>query len=104
MCLSDRKTTRRGRSAVPAILRRTRRWRRYRRWVLDFGAWIVRILLGSCLAGLAADLLALVADPLALVRLGRAHRAELGGHLADLLLVGALDLHGRVVLDRDLDA
>ena len=40
-------------------------------------------LLGSCLAGLAADLLALVADALALVGLGRSHRAKLGGDLAD---------------------
>src|SRR6266545_2080250 len=40
---------------------------------------------------LAADVLALVTDALALVRLGRAHLANLGRDLADLLLVDALD-------------
>ena len=43
------------------------------------------------LPDLPADVLALVADALALVRLGRAHLADLGGDLADLLLVDALD-------------
>ena len=41
------------------------------------------------LAGLAADDLALVADALALVGLGGADLADLGGELADRLLVGA---------------
>src|SRR5258708_11384228 len=43
------------------------------------------------LADLPADVLALVADALALVRLGWPHLADLGGDLADLLLVDALD-------------
>src|SRR5205807_9155822 len=43
------------------------------------------------LADLPADVLALVADALALVRLGRAHLADLGGRLPDHLLVRALD-------------
>src|SRR6185312_6761377 len=48
----------------------------------------------SCaLPDLPADVLALVADALALVRLRRAHLAHLGGDLADRLLVDALDDH-----------
>src|SRR3989449_1663143 len=58
--------------------------------------------LGS-LAGLAPDLLARVADPLALVGLGRPDRADLRRHLAHELLVHALDLHEDVVVHRDLD-
>src|SRR5690348_17717491 len=82
----ERKTTRRGRSAVPCTLARTRRWRRRR------ASLTVRL---GTLADLPADVLALVADALALVRLGRAHLADLGGRLADHLLVGSLDEHLR---------
>src|ERR1700753_3918787 len=78
----ERKTTRRGRSALPRTLARTRRWRRRR------ASLTVRL---GTLAELSADVLALVADALALVRLGRAHLADLGGRLADHLLVGSLD-------------
>src|SRR5207244_3473762 len=78
----ERKTTRRGRSAVPWTLARTRRWRR-RRASLTMRR--------GTLADLPADVLALVADALALVRLGRAHLADLGGRLPDHLLVRALD-------------
>src|SRR5579875_4163172 len=42
-------------------------------------------------AFLAADLFVFVADALALVRFGRSDVPYLGGKLADLLLVGALD-------------
>ena len=49
-------------------------------------------LLRSRLAGLAADVLADVADALALVGLGRPDVADLGGHLADQFLVDAFDL------------
>src|SRR4051812_30686154 len=76
----ERKTARRGFSAVPCTLPRTRRCRRFR----------ASRTLGT-LAHLPAHVLALVADALALVRLGRAHLANLGRGLADLLLVGALD-------------
>src|SRR2546422_7659329 len=55
------------------------------------------------LAGLAPDLLARVADPLAFVGLGRPNRADLRRHLAHELLVDALDLHEDVVVHRDLD-
>ena len=51
------------------------------------------------LAGLAADLLAGVADALALVRLGLAGRADLRGDLADELLVDADDGEAGRVLD-----
>src|SRR5436305_5950489 len=78
----ERKTSRRGRSAVPRILPRTRRWRRRR------ASRTVRL---GTLAHLPAHVLALVADALALVRLGRANLANLRGGLADDLLVGALD-------------
>src|SRR6185295_8071060 len=44
------------------------------------------------LAFLAQDLLARILDALALVGLGRPHAADLGGHLPDLLPVGAADL------------
>src|SRR5215210_2451806 len=64
---------------------------------------MVRILLGSRLARLAADLLAYVPNALALVWLRRAHRAQLGGNLTHQLLVGSLDLDHGVVVNRDLD-
>src|ERR1700756_3939537 len=78
----DRNTTRRGRCAEPCTLPRTRLWRRAR------PSLTVRL---GTLANLSADVLALVADALALVRLGRANLANLCGRLADLLLVRALD-------------
>src|SRR5437868_3221972 len=81
----ERNTTRRGRSAVPLILPRTRRWRRAR------ASGLVRVGIPlRPLSDLAAHVLALVADALALVGLGRAHRPHLGRGLADLLLVDAL--------------
>src|SRR3977135_4524327 len=56
----------------------------------------------SCsLTDLPGDVLALVADPLALVRLRLALLADVGGHLTDLLLRGAAnDDPGR---QRDLE-
>src|SRR5215207_1989483 len=61
------------------------------------------MLLGPRLTGLTADLLANVADALALVRLRRPHRTELSGYLAHQFLVRALDLDRGVVVDRYLD-
>src|SRR6188508_2419151 len=112
----ERVTTRRGRSAVPDTLPRTRRWRRSRAWCL------VRVLMGVLLAherggvwgtgrfptlsrrrgragetwfpprtraegerwscalpDLPPNVLARVADALALVGLRRSHLADLGG-------------------------
>src|SRR5689334_25445249 len=88
----ERKMPRRGRSAVPRILPRTRRWRRRRDWYV--------VGLGT-LSDLPPDVLALVADPLALVRLGRAHLPDLCGRLADHLLVDAT--HDDLRRDRDLE-
>src|SRR5262245_27365019 len=88
----ERKTTRRGRSAVPCTFARTRRWRRRR------ASLTVRL---GTLTHLPADVLALVPDALALVRLGRAHLADLGGRLADHLLVRSL--HGDLRRGRHLE-
>src|SRR5581483_365179 len=91
----ERKTSRRGRSAVPRILPRTRRWRRSR------ASRVVKVL--GTLTNLSADVLALVANALALVRLGRAYLPDLGGRLADHLLVDAAhdDLRRHRHLERD---
>src|SRR3954452_12304637 len=59
----------------------------------------------SCaLADLPGDVLALVADSLALVGLRRPLLADDGGDLADLLLVVALDDHARRLRHLELDA
>src|SRR5258705_2709697 len=117
MCLLDRNTASRGRTAVPRTFLRTRRWRRTRCSRL---VRLMSFLLGG-LAGLALHALAGVADALALVGLGLAQLADVGRDLADELLVEAAhddarrlrDLEGdpsgrlhvnRVrVADRDLD-
>src|SRR3974390_696405 len=84
MCLFERNTARRGRSAVPATFLRTRRWRRSR--CSDF-VRLMRIPLLRRLAGLATDVLAGVPDALALVGLGLPDLANIGGDLTDELLV-----------------
>src|SRR5690348_8194953 len=86
MCLLDRNTASRGRSGVPSTFLRTRRWRRRR--CSCFVALMISLLLGG-LAGLAPHALADVPDALALVRLGLAELADVGGDLADELLVEA---------------
>src|SRR5215831_7158172 len=93
----ERKTARRGRSAVPCTFARTRRWRRRR------ASLTVRL---GTLADLSANVLALVADALALVRLGWTHLADLRSRLTDHLLVGSLDedLRRRRDLERDAGA
>src|SRR5690348_3135069 len=93
----ERKTTRRGRSAVPCSFARTRRWRRSR------ASLTVRL---GTLPDLPSHVLPLVADALALVRLRRADLADLGGRLADHLLVRSLDedLRRRRDLERDAGA
>src|SRR5581483_4250472 len=58
----------------------------------------------SCLSGLAPDDFALVAHALALVGLGLADLADVGGGLADLLLVDARDDEPGRGLDRERDA
>src|SRR6185503_13088097 len=88
----ERKRPSLGRSAVPRILPRTRRWRRRRAWYV--------VTLGT-LADLSPDVLAFVPDPLALVRLRRADLSDLGGRLADDLLVDPA--HDDLRRDRDLE-
>src|SRR6476661_6991146 len=97
MCLFDRKTARRGRAALPRTFLRTRRWRRSLatcRFCIAACFQLSRRLLRR-LAGLAQHALVGVADALALVRLGLADLADVGGHLADELLVEALHRDAR---------
>src|SRR3954452_1364550 len=110
-CLFERNTARRGRAAVPWIFLRTRRWRTIRPSRRLLAMLLIRVsLLGvfptsllAGLAGLAEDLLAEVAHTLALVGLGLAHGADVGGHLADDFLVDAThdDAGGGRALERD---
>src|SRR4249920_115454 len=94
MWLRLRNTASRGRSAVPVSRSRSRSWRFWRAAV-RVATWLMTgdpstsLLAANLagLAGLAADDLAGVADALALVRLGLARGADLGGDLADELLV-----------------
>src|SRR5918997_2836801 len=113
----ERNTAMRGRSAVPRTFARTRR-RRLRRFsgdvtvlMRDCSAWWTayrcrcRAGSGSCpLAYLPCDVLALVADALALVGLRGPLLADHGGDLADLLLARALDDHARGLGHLELDA
>src|SRR5690606_13517338 len=91
-CRFDRYTERRGRSGVPITVRRTRAWRRLRPSCFFFVLSLISIASLAGLASLAADVLVDVADALALVRLGLSPRTDVGGHLADELLVDAVDL------------
>src|SRR5262245_45894705 len=112
MCLLDRNTARRGRAALPRTFLRTRRWRRSLatcRFCMVAPSLFSALL--RRLAGLAQHALVDVADALALVGLGLADLADVGGHLADELLVealhrdaggaGHLELHAVGRVDRD---
>src|ERR1035441_6858954 len=100
-------TQRRGRAGVPVTRRRTRRWRRVRAASRSCLVYILvrpRLLALACLAGLPGlppDPLPPVEDALALVGLGLAERADLGGHLAHHLFVGPA--HHDLGRCRDLD-
>src|SRR5689334_17939555 len=95
----ERNTARRGRSAVPRTFLRTRRWRRSRASVL------LSVMVNEPrgrrasslgrLPGLPEHPLVGVADALALVGLGLADLADVGGDLADELLVDARHLDAR---------
>src|SRR5215470_8166575 len=88
MCLEERNTDSRGRPPLLlASVRRTRPWRRSNWFIFPSMAGASLLL-----AFLAVDILAAIADALALVGLGRARGADLGRHLTDLLLVDAGDL------------
>src|SRR5512141_2047822 len=114
MCLRLRKTARRGRAGSPSTRRRIRSWRLTRAAprlaIVVIGRWssAARGLLLAAdlagLAGLAADLLAGVANALALVRLGLAARPDARRDLADQLLVDADDGQLGRVLDLEADA
>src|SRR5579863_2361146 len=84
MCRDERNTDNRTRPF--AALRSLKRVRWRRRWNSASGLFAMTLFL---LAFLAADDFAGIFDALALVRLGRAERADLGGNLADALAVGA---------------
>src|SRR5215470_13543635 len=87
MCLEERNTVSRGRPPAPlASERRTRRARR--------SNWLSLISMGGSLllAFLHMDVLAPIADALALIGLGRSRGADDGRHLSHLLLVNAGDL------------
>src|SRR5829696_7918628 len=116
MCLSLRNTDSRGRSGEPVSDLRMPHLRRCRRTCFAFclsaisvarascprpkscgsghgrdarAAWLLGPRAGERLARLDLHDLALVADALALVRLGLAHAAQVAGELPDELLVGA---------------
>src|SRR5581483_5097123 len=101
MCLDERNTDSRLRPrAASLILRRTTPVRRaVRSDNLDMAA---RPLL--LLAFLAEDIFVHVLHALALVGLGRPEGAQLGGHLADLLLIDAGDDNFGRLRRRDRDA
>src|SRR5262245_54481064 len=102
MWLRLRNTASRGRAASPLARSRRRAWRLCRA-AERLAVAVIRSVLQSFrgglllaadlagLAGLAADLLACVANALALVRLGLARRADARRDLADELLVDAED-------------
>src|SRR3954471_3246905 len=111
MFLLERNTARRGRASVPDKRSRMRSWRLRRAAPREAIGVIVErfllLLLAADLAGLArlaADLLARVANALALVRLGLARGADAGGDLADQLLVDAHHREVGRVLDLEADA
>src|ERR1700738_4704029 len=117
MWRADRLITRRGVSALPEIFLRSRACRRSREArrasdtfcptglrVADTLSFVVEAILLTCLSDLAADLLALVANALALVGVWAPQAADVRRDLADLLLVDTRDreLGGR--LHREGDA
>src|SRR5688572_7362257 len=104
MYFALRNTDRRGRSGPPAILSRMR-WGRLRRSASRERFVVIRLASDLAgLAGLAEDLFAGVPDPLALVGLRLALRADVGRGLADKLLVGAEHAEAGRGLDPELDA
>src|SRR5919197_394893 len=114
MWLRLRKTASRGRAVSPLTRNRRRAWR-FCRAAERLAVAVIpvlprssggRLLLGADLAGLAglaADLLARVANALALVRLGLARCAHARGDLADELLVDAEHGESGRVLDLEAD-
>src|SRR3978361_372654 len=107
MCLEDRVTTRRGRSAGPLTFLRPRIWRRARDAIRPEVCLPVRSEMAMSLASLsdlATNPLTRVPHALALVGLGLAKLADVGGDLADELLVDALDAEAGGAVDGEGDA
>src|SRR3977135_1214020 len=116
MWLRLRKTARRGRDGVPSRRRRIRSWRLRRAAprlascvivvVPSSGLWALLLLAADLagLAGLSTDLLPGVAHALALVGLRLACGADLGGDLADELLVDSNDRKASRIFDLERDA
>src|SRR6185503_4652946 len=114
MWLRLRNTASRGRAASPLTRSRRRAWRLCRA-AERLAVVVIRSVLGllggglllaadlAGLAGLAADLLAGVADALALVRLGLARRPDARCDLADELLVDAEHREPGRILDLEAD-
>src|SRR5690349_11502839 len=102
MCRDDRKIARRGRSVSPLMRLRTYLRRRRRAWLLSNLCDTVAS--SGALAGLDVDVLADVAHALALVAVGLAQIADVGGHLAHGALVDAGDRDLVVLVDADGDA
>src|SRR5215813_6185221 len=100
MCWLERNTDSRGRPVDLSRSWKRTRWRRRSLGLILVWA-IVSVLL--LLAFLAYDLLALIHDALALVRLRLAVGADLRRHLTHPLLVGAGDLDGGRLVALDLD-
>src|SRR5215212_1868301 len=108
-----RNTASRGRDPSPASRRRRRVCRFWRaaprlsvaviRWILGLSGGLLLAADLAGLAGLPADLLAGVANALALVGLGLAGRPDSCGDLADELLVDADDGQSGRVLDLEAD-
>src|ERR1700740_977284 len=113
---SERYTQRRGRSVVPETLVRTRAWTRLRcrsrdNFLTRADATVVSFALRRRAAGLRASLAGLLlqalagnANPFLLVGIGRAQRANIRSHLADLALVRAADNQMGLFIDGDLNA
>src|SRR3989442_8329844 len=107
MCVSERNTASRGRSALPRTFSRPRSWPLFLLPPLFSLAISDLPRRGALLAGLArlaADVLAGVLDALRFVRVRDAETADLRGDLADDLFVHARDLDLLRCLDRECDA
>src|SRR5882672_3782492 len=98
MCDTLRNTLSRGRSVVPMIRLRCRRWIRSLRsaFVWIFITW-------PRLPGLLLQDLARVANALLLVRIRLAQPPDIRGDLADELPIDARHGDVRLLLDRDVD-
>src|SRR5581483_6509871 len=96
MCLTLRNTASRGRSGLPATLRRIRLCTRLRMMAFDSWAMLLSSR-GSGFAGLLAQSFVRVTDSLVLVRIRGAQRAHVGRHLAQQLAIAARENQRREI-------